>query len=224
LIEAIESDVNATAFLEPVPWQEYELNDYPDIIKNPMDLGTVKSKMLKGEYQSYEECFGDIQLIWDNCKLYNMAGSDIYKLAERMEKTSRRELQKFRSAHNIPQLSVVDKNSSKKRSAGRAGRPKPEQVVQDSYQEERKTEDPVPVKMKETNKAIVSVDMKMDLVHKIKKLHDEGLTKTVNRIAQLMESSMSEMENDHVQIRIDDFDMPTFKAVLDFVEDILMNE
>merc|ERR1740139_1278825 len=78
--------------------------------------------------------------------------------------------------------------------------------------------------MKEANKAIVSVDMKMDLVHKIKKLHDEGLTKTVNRIAQLMESSMSEMENDHVQIRIDDFDMPTFKAVLDFVEDILMNE
>ena len=60
LIEAIESDVNATAFLEPVPWQEYELNDYPDIIKSPMDLGTVKSKMLKGEYQSYEECFGDI--------------------------------------------------------------------------------------------------------------------------------------------------------------------
>ena len=64
----------------------------------------------------------------------------------------------------------------------------------------------------------------MDLVHKIKKLQDEGLTKTVNHIAQLMASSMSELENEHVQIRIDDFDVPTFKAVLDYVEDILLNE
>ena len=44
LIEAIEADPNSTVFLEPVPWKEYELNDYPDIIKNPMDLGTCKSR------------------------------------------------------------------------------------------------------------------------------------------------------------------------------------
>ena len=38
----------------------------------------------------------DIQLIWDNCKLYNMAGSDIYRICERMERGARRELNKFR--------------------------------------------------------------------------------------------------------------------------------
>lgn len=29
------------AFLQPVPWKEWGLDDYPRIIKQPMDLGTV---------------------------------------------------------------------------------------------------------------------------------------------------------------------------------------
>ena len=63
-----------------------ELHDYPQIIKNPMDLGTVKSKLLSGKYKTYEEVFADIQLIWDNCKLYNQAGSPITRICEAMEK------------------------------------------------------------------------------------------------------------------------------------------
>ena len=31
-----------------------------------------------------------MQLIWDNCKTYNISGSDIYKLAEDMEKISKK--------------------------------------------------------------------------------------------------------------------------------------
>jgi len=31
-----------------------------------------------------------LQLIWDNCKTYNISGSDIYKLAEDMEKISKK--------------------------------------------------------------------------------------------------------------------------------------
>ena len=33
----------------------------------------------------------DIQLIWDNCKTYNMVGSEIYKQAEFMEKCAKGE-------------------------------------------------------------------------------------------------------------------------------------
>ena len=29
-------------FLKPVPWKEWNLSDYPIIVKKPMDLGTVK--------------------------------------------------------------------------------------------------------------------------------------------------------------------------------------
>lgn len=57
-----------------------------------MDFNTLRDNLLQGKFLYYEEFLADLQLIWDNCKLYNMMGSEIYKLAERMEKTTRREL------------------------------------------------------------------------------------------------------------------------------------
>jgi len=62
-----------------------------------MDFNTLKTNLLDGKFTTYEDFLSDLQLIWDNCKLYNMIGSEIYKLAERMEKMSRREIQKFKS-------------------------------------------------------------------------------------------------------------------------------
>ncbi len=61
-----------------------------------MDLATVKENLSKGIYPTFDAFFAEIQLIWDNCKLYNMMGSDIYKICERMERSARREINKFR--------------------------------------------------------------------------------------------------------------------------------
>lgn len=101
LIDVISADPNAEAFLTPVAWEELNLLDYPSIVKNPMDLSTVKEKLSTDAYDSFEACFSDIQLIWDNCKLYNMAGSDIFRICERMERSARRELNKFRQQHGL---------------------------------------------------------------------------------------------------------------------------
>lgn len=92
LIESIDNDRYSEPFLEPVDWEKMGLLDYPQIVKNPMDLATCKEKLLSGRYATYEEVFGDIQLIWDNCKLYNMIGCEIYKICERMEKTAKRQV------------------------------------------------------------------------------------------------------------------------------------
>jgi len=70
-----------------------------------MDFATIKNALLKGgKYITFDDVFAEIQLIWDNCKTYNMAGSEIYKLAEYMEKLSKRTIQKFRSANGIQQV------------------------------------------------------------------------------------------------------------------------
>ena len=53
----------------------YGLLDYPTLIKKPMDLGTVNTKLNDGQYLYVEDMIDDIQLIWDNCKTYNLAGS-----------------------------------------------------------------------------------------------------------------------------------------------------
>ena len=72
------------------------LFDYPQIVKKPMDLSTVKKNILKGKYQSYEDVFSDIQLVWGNCKTYNMSGSDIYLQAEAMERLSKKLIKQFK--------------------------------------------------------------------------------------------------------------------------------
>ena len=86
----IEEDPKSYEFRDPVPWKELGLNDYPEIIKKQMDLRTCRKNMIKQKYKNYAELFADLQLIWDNCKQYNIAGSDIYKLAEDMEKMSKK--------------------------------------------------------------------------------------------------------------------------------------
>lgn len=54
------------------------LLDYPDVVKNPMDLSTVKVKLDNQSYKYVEEFLEEIQLIWDNCKLFNAEKSVIF--------------------------------------------------------------------------------------------------------------------------------------------------
>lgn len=86
MFEEIEENPSSYEFRDPVPWKDLGLNDYPEIIKKPMDLSSCRKNLVKHKYKSYQELYSDIQLIWDNCKTYNIAGSEIYILAETMEK------------------------------------------------------------------------------------------------------------------------------------------
>jgi len=47
------------------------LPDYPEIIKEPMDLAEVEKKLLKNKYQNRLEFAKDIKLIWKNAMTYN---------------------------------------------------------------------------------------------------------------------------------------------------------
>lgn len=69
-------------FREPVDWEALGLVDYLVVIKTPMDLGTVRKKIDRGEYRKMEECASDIRLIWANSMLYNAPGSMVYNRAK----------------------------------------------------------------------------------------------------------------------------------------------
>ena len=62
---------DATYFLRPVNHEALELPTYPDIIKQPMDLGTVELKLRNKEYASVQSCVDDLQLIVDNARRFN---------------------------------------------------------------------------------------------------------------------------------------------------------
>ncbi|KAI9888397.1 MAG: Transcriptional activator spt7 [Vezdaea aestivalis] len=77
LYEAAEKVLNelkahtehSSAFLARV--NKKDAHDYYNIIKQPMDLGTMTKKLKSVAYKSKKEFVDDIQLIWSNCLKYN---------------------------------------------------------------------------------------------------------------------------------------------------------
>jgi bromodomain-containing factor 1 len=62
---------DAAYFLRPVNYGALKLPTYPDIIKQPMDLSTVETKLRNNEYDSVQACVDDLQLIVDNARKFN---------------------------------------------------------------------------------------------------------------------------------------------------------
>jgi len=66
---------SAWPFQEPVDEKLYP--DYYDLIKNPMDVQTIKNKIKNKEYKNKEEFSYDCRLIFDNCEFFNEDDSSI---------------------------------------------------------------------------------------------------------------------------------------------------
>jgi len=96
LLKHMESKTESLDFLQPVNFQALGLLDYPIIVKRPMDLSTVRKKVRQGKYSALRECVADVQLIWDNCRTYNMNESLIVQNANAMEKYMSEFLEQYR--------------------------------------------------------------------------------------------------------------------------------
>lgn len=86
-------------FLEPVDVNE--VPDYAAVIKNPIDLGTMREKLKAGQYESIDSLESDFNLMISNCLLYNDKETIFYKVGLKMReqgtmifKQVRRELEK----------------------------------------------------------------------------------------------------------------------------------
>ncbi|GAA5801474.1 hypothetical protein HPULCUR_006922 [Helicostylum pulchrum] len=68
---------HSTPFLNKV--NKREAPDYFEVIKKPMDLGTVTKKMKNLSYRSKKEFADDLYLIYDNCLTYNTNSASEYR-------------------------------------------------------------------------------------------------------------------------------------------------
>ncbi|XP_013384313.1 bromodomain-containing protein 3 isoform X2 [Lingula anatina] len=75
----------AWPFYKPVDAELLGLHDYHDIIKKPMDLGTVKTKMDRREYRTAAEFAEDVRVIFTNCYRYNPPDSDVVLMAKKLQ-------------------------------------------------------------------------------------------------------------------------------------------
>ena len=61
----------AWPFLEPVNTIKLGLPDYYQVIKNPMDLSTIKMRLENNYYWSAKECIQDFKTVFKNSYTYN---------------------------------------------------------------------------------------------------------------------------------------------------------
>lgn len=129
-------------FQEPV---DCEANpEYKKIVKNPMDLGTIKEKLIAGTYaahyvpkSSWDDVvlavLKDVELVWHNCFTFNYEGSSIYRMAEVHARRSRSiRKRSFEGLLSLPVRQELDRyvtDRTAERSGMAPGPPQPPPVA-----------------------------------------------------------------------------------------------
>ncbi|KAL4333350.1 hypothetical protein GQ457_07G015000 [Hibiscus cannabinus] len=88
-------------FNKPVDVKGLGLHDYYTIVKHPMDLGTVKTRLNKNLYKSLWEFAEDVRLTFSNAMLYNPKGQDVHVMAENLSQIFEENWAAIESEYNL---------------------------------------------------------------------------------------------------------------------------
>ena len=75
----------AWPFHHPVDAEGLGLHDYFTIIKKPMDLSNIKSKLEARMYEDAHEFAADVRLMFTNCYKYNPPEHDVVKMGRKLQ-------------------------------------------------------------------------------------------------------------------------------------------
>eukprot|EP00980_Cylindrotheca_fusiformis_P006205 scaffold1327_cov124-Cylindrotheca_fusiformis.AAC.9 len=85
VLKVLQSHQHGWVFNSPVDPVELGLPDYFEVIKKPMDLGTIRKKLENNCYHSLEDFEQNVHLTFDNAMMYNPEGSVVYNMAKEMK-------------------------------------------------------------------------------------------------------------------------------------------
>lgn len=85
LEDCVMNHPSSAPFRQPVNAAALKLKDYHKIVTQPMDLGTVNSKCIHGEYHSLGEVVADVKLTFENAKRFNPVGHFVHNMAVELE-------------------------------------------------------------------------------------------------------------------------------------------
>jgi len=187
LLKGLEQMDESVEFLHPVDYKGLGLDDYPLIIKIPMDLSTVKKKVKAAKYQETKEALADIQMIWDNCRTYNMSDSvrhrqAIAKQADIMEKHTKRLCGKLKIEYDVPKARKRNRDDADLLRTGE-----------------------------------IKFEEKVDFCERVKQATFETLSKLVKRVQDACPQAAESLDEDKVQIKVDLLDRETFNELFDMV-------
>ena len=85
LVPSLCKNANAWPFMAPVDPITLNIPDYYNIIKHPMDLNTVKTRLREKQYNSGADAIADITLVFSNCIKYNGKDADVSKMCNALK-------------------------------------------------------------------------------------------------------------------------------------------
>ncbi|KZF19919.1 Bromodomain-containing protein, partial [Xylona heveae TC161] len=80
----------AFPFYQPVDPVALNIPHYHKIIKKPMDLGTVSSKLKGGQYENAKEFESDVRLMFANCFKFNPPMDQVHQMGRQLEEVFNR--------------------------------------------------------------------------------------------------------------------------------------
>ena len=85
VLKGLQTHQHGWVFNCPVDPVELGLPDYFDIVKKPMDLGTIQKKLDSGAYHIFKDFETDVNLTFDNAMTYNDNGSVVHGMAKELK-------------------------------------------------------------------------------------------------------------------------------------------
>ena len=85
VLKGLQTHQHGWVFNCPVDPVELGLPDYFEVIKKPMDLGTVHKRLDQGLYHSINDFKNDVNLTFENAMTYNEKGSVVYDMAKELK-------------------------------------------------------------------------------------------------------------------------------------------
>lgn len=98
-------------FRIPVDHVALKIPTYPDIVKEPMDLGTIDNKLKQQTYPSVSSFTRDFQLIVDNCVAFNGKEHTVTQQAFKMQTSFNNQMA------NLPKAAFAEPSKEEKRAA-----------------------------------------------------------------------------------------------------------
>jgi hypothetical protein len=86
ILKGLQTHEHGWVFAAPVNPDELGLVDYFDIIKKPMDLGTIQKKLDLGSYHSFDDFRSDVRLTFENAMKYNEERTVVHEMAKDLKK------------------------------------------------------------------------------------------------------------------------------------------
>ena len=200
----------AEPFLEPVDWKAWGLIDYPEVIKKPMDLGTISQKVNEGEYDSIDSFIQDIQLVIDNCTTYNDKKAEVYKQAIKLQRALDREISK---------LKTEEKDEAAGASKEVTFPPKTARISSSTTSDKTPS---VPSSMSKGKNP--TADEKEKFCKSVFQLRATELGKIVELIDELSPRAIERIGKDEIDINVDNIDTATYRKVESIIRDFLSKD